>query len=249
MADEMYSSKMTIIEHLEELRKRIIASLIFFVAATILSFVFVDKISAILRLPALGIVDNFIFLTPTEVFTTYLRVAVLAGFIISLPFILTQLGLFLMPAISSDKRKTIFTWLTMSFLLSMIGVLFSYFLALPFALKFLISFAKGAAIPMISIGKYFSFASALLLIGAGIFQIPVIMGLLSNIGILNTHFFNKNRKYAIVVISIVAAVITPTQDIFNMLVFAVPMWALYETGIVVSWIIERRRRRETRISI
>jgi sec-independent protein translocase protein TatC len=242
MRDDIYPNKMTIIEHLEELRKRIIASLIFFVAATIFSFMFVDKISDILRLPALGIVENFIFLTPTEVFATYLRISILAGFIISLPFILFQLGLFLMPAVSHDKRKTIINWLIVSFSLSMLGIMFSYFLALPFALKFLINFAKDAAFPMISIGKYFSFSGALLLIGAGIFQIPVIMALLSNIGVSNTIFFRKNRKYAIVAIFIIAAIITPTQDIVNMLIFAVPMFALYETGILASWITEKRRK-------
>ena len=241
--NEPYPHKMTIIEHLEELRKRIIASLVFFIAATILSFIFVDKISNILRLPASGIIENFIFLTPTEVFTAYMRMSILAGFVISLPFILIQLGLFLMPAVERDQREAIASWLTISFLLSILGIMFSYFLALPFALKFLVGFAKGAAVPMISIGKYFSFASALLLIGAGIFQIPVIMALLSYIGIFKAAFFSKNRKYAIVVISIIAAVITPTQDVFNMLVFAVPMMALYEAGIVASWIIEKRRKK------
>ena len=233
---------MSVIEHLEELRKRIIASLIFFVAATILSFVFVDKISGILRLPALSIIENFIFTSPTEIFTTYLRLSILAGFIVSLPFILFQLGLFLMPAVQHDKRKAVVSWLMISFSLSIFGIIFSYFFALPFALKFLINFARDAAIPMISIGKYFSFAGALLLIGAGIFQIPVIMVLLSNIEILNTRFFIKNRKYSIVAIFIIAAVITPTQDIVNMLIFAVPMLVLYEAGILASWVIEKRRK-------
>nr|MBU1328096.1 twin-arginine translocase subunit TatC [Candidatus Omnitrophota bacterium] len=247
--DGVYQNKMSVIEHLEELRKRIIASLIFFVAAAIFSFVFVDKISDILRLPALDIIDNFIFTSPTEVFTTYMRLSILAGFIISLPFVLFQLGLFLMPAVPHDKRETIISWLIISFLLSMLGIIFSYFLALPFALKFLINFARDAAFPMISIGKYFSFAGALLLIGAGIFQMPVIMALLSQIGISNTIFFSKNRKYAIVIIFIIAAIITPTQDIINMLIFAVPMLVLYETGILASWIIEKRRGHEKRINI
>ncbi|MBU1913036.1 MAG: twin-arginine translocase subunit TatC [Candidatus Omnitrophica bacterium] len=242
MADDIYPNKMSIIEHLEELRKRIIASLIFFTLASIFSFMFADKISDILRLPALGIIENFIFLTPTEVFTAYLRMSILAGFVISLPFILLQLGLFLMPAVQRDQREAIVSWLIISFLLSMLGIIFSYFLALPFALKFLISFAKGAAAPMISIGKYFSFAGALLLVGAGIFQIPVVMALLSYIRILNTVFFRKNRKYAIVAIFIIAAIITPTQDIVNMLIFAVPMLALYEAGIFASWVIEKRRK-------
>jgi sec-independent protein translocase protein TatC len=241
MADEIYPSRMTIIEHLEEFRKRVIISIIFLAGATIFSFAFVQKISDFLRLPALGIVDNFVFLAPTEVFTAYLKISILSGFVISLPFILYQLGAFLMPAISPDKRNLVFTWLTISFLLSITGIMFSYFLALPFALKFLVNFADGAAFPMISIGKYFSFAAAFLLIGAGVFQIPVVMGLLSSIGMLNAHFFRKNRRYAIVIISIISAVITPTQDVMNMLIFAIPMLALYEIGILISWIIEKRR--------
>jgi sec-independent protein translocase protein TatC len=241
MTDDIYANKMSIIEHLEELRKRIIISLVFFVAATIFSFVFVDKISNMLRLPASGIIENFIFTAPTEIFTTYLRLSILAGFIISLPFILFQLGLFLIPAVQHGKRKAIVKWLMASFALSMLGLIFSYFFALPFALKFLINFARGAAFPMISVDKYFSFAGALLLIGAGIFQIPVIMALLSHIGVLSAMFFRKNRKYAIVAIFIAAAIITPTQDIVNMLIFAVPMLALYEAGILASWVIERKK--------
>jgi len=240
---DMYPIKMTIIEHLEELRRRIISSLVFFVAASIVSFVFVDEISYALKLPAIGIIDNFIFTAPTEVFTAYLRLSMLLGFIISLPFILFQLGLFLMPALNSDKRKIVSTWLIVSFLLSILGMMFSYFIALPFALKFLINFSRDAALPMITIGRYFSFTGAFLLIGAGVFQIPVIMGLLSNIGILNSKFFRKNRKYAIVIISIISAVITPTQDIVNMLVFAVPMLVLYEAGVLISWIIEKRGKK------
>jgi len=241
MTDDIYTGKMSIIEHLEELRKRIIISLVFFVAAAISSFAFIDKISNMLKLPASGIIENFIFTAPTEIFTTYLRLSILAGFVISLPFILFQLGLFLMPAVQHGRRKTIVSWLMASFALSMLGLIFSYFFALPFALKFLINFARGTALPMISVDKYFSFAGALLLIGAGIFQIPVIMALLSYIGVLTSIFFRKNRKYAIVAIFIAAAIITPTQDIVNMLIFAVPMLALYEAGILVSWAMEKRR--------
>lgn len=233
--NEAYSTnKMTVIEHLEELRKRIIISLIFFVAAVSFSFIFVNKISYVLRLPALGIVENFVFVSPTEVFTAYLRISILSGFVLSLPFILYQLGMFLTPAISQDKRNSVFMWLVVSFLLSIAGIMFSYFLALPFSLRFLVDFASGAASPMISIGKYFSFAAAFLLIGAGVFQIPVIMGLLSSIGLLKPYFFRKHRKYAVVVIFIISAIITPTQDMFNMLIFALPMWALYEVGILIS---------------
>ncbi|MFA5388791.1 MAG: twin-arginine translocase subunit TatC [Candidatus Omnitrophota bacterium] len=239
--DGIYPARMSVIEHLEELRRRIIISLIFLVIATVLSFVFVDKISAVLRLPALGIIENFIFTSPAEVFAAYLRLSVLAGFIISIPFILLQLGLFLMPALGAGKKRAVINGLLASFALSISGLIFSYFLALPFALKFLVNFARDAAMPMISIDKYFSFAGALLLVGAAIFQIPVIMGLLSQLGILNAAFFRKNRKYAMVAIFIIAAIITPTQDIVNLLIFSVPMLALYEAGILACAIIEKRK--------
>lgn len=240
---EENSKKMTIIEHLEELRRRIIICLVFFLIASIISFIFVDRLAYILKLPAEGLIKDFIFLTPTEVFVSYLRIALLSGFIISIPFILIQFGLFFMPAIAIDKRRYISVWLLASFLLSLIGIVFSYFLAIPFTLKFLINFSEDIALPMISIARYFSFASSFLLMGAGIFQLPVIIGLLANIGILNTHFLCKNRKYAIIIIFIIAAVITPTQDIINMLIFSLPMIVLYEIGILVAWLVERRRGR------
>ena len=239
--DDIYPPKMTIIEHLEELRRRIIISLAFFLIVTVVSFIFVDRLAHILRIPSIGIIKDLVFLTPTEAFIAYLKIAMLAGFIIAIPFIIVQLGLFLMPAIPPDKRKSIFIWLGASFLLSITGIMFSYFLALPFALKFLINFAEGVAVPMISVGKYFSFAGAFLLMGAAIFQIPVVIGFLSTIGILKTSFLRRNRKYAVVIILIISALITPTQDIFNMLIFAVPMWALYEIGILASRIIEKKR--------
>ena len=233
--------KMTIIEHLEELRRRIIISLTFFLAATIVSFVFADKIAYVLKLPSQGLVNDFIFLAPTEVFIVYIRIAMLAGFIASMPFILIHAGLFFMPAISADRKKSISIWLGAAFLLSLAGVLFAYYLAIPFALRFLINFSQGIALPMISIGRYFSFVGAFLLIGAGIFQIPVIIGFLSSIGIVNTRFLTSKRKYTIIAIFIISAIITPTQDIINMLIFALPMICLYEIGLMVSWIIEKRR--------
>lgn len=235
------AGKMSVIQHLEEVRRRIIACLVIFLASSIVSFIFIDKIVYILRLPSEGIIKDLVFLAPTEAFVSYVRVAVLSGFIISIPFILIQLGLFFMPAISPERQRSVFTWLGSSFLLSIAGIIFSYFLAIPFALKFLINFAEGMAVPMISMGRYFSFISAFLLIGAGIFQIPVIMGLLASMGILKTDFLCKKRKYAIVVILIIAAIITPTQDVFNMFVFALPMWGLYEIGILVTRIIEKKR--------
>lgn len=239
--DGLAGERMSIIRHLEELRRRILACLAFFLVMTICSFVFVEKLVYILQLPAKGVIPNFVFVTPTEVFTSYVKVALLSGFVMSLIFIIIQTGLFLRPALPDEKRKSIGIWLGMAFLLAILGILFSYFLALPFALKFLISFASKSAIPMISIGQYLSFTGALILAGAGIFQIPVAIAFLSEIGIVKNSFLRKNRKYVLILILIISALITPTQDIINMLVFSLPMYCLYEVGIIISGVIEKRR--------
>ncbi|MFA4991437.1 MAG: twin-arginine translocase subunit TatC [Candidatus Omnitrophota bacterium] len=237
-------NKMSVVQHLDELRGRLIASLLFFLACSILSFFFVDELAYLLKLPARGAIKDFIFLSPTEGFVSYVRISLLSGFICAVPFMLVQMGYFFMPALPFNRRAPVFIWLGSSFSLFIMGAAFAYFVALPFAIKFLVDFAKGAAVPMISIGKYFSFATAFLLTGAAIFQIPVIMGFLSSMGVLSAAFLSRNRRYAVVCIFIVSAVITPTQDVMNMLIFALPMMGLYEVGVLVSRLTEKRRRRD-----
>lgn len=236
--------KISVIQHLEELRRRIILSLIFFIAASSAAFVFADKLVNLLKRPASIYSNDFIFLSPTEGFVSYVRVALLFGFVISIPFFLFQTGLFVRPAIPHAKAKTIFIWLSVSFIFALLGAAFSYFIAAPFALRFLLGFALKAAKPMISIGKYLSFVGSFILMGAAIFQIPILMGFLAQINMLGSGFLAKRRKYAILTIFIVAAVITPTQDVINMLIFAGPMWVLFEVGVLVTWFVENKKERQ-----
>jgi len=125
--------------------------------------------------------------------------------------------------------------------LFMTGITFSYCVAIPAALKFLINFGRDVAIPQITLGKYISFFGALILVGGIVFEIPVVMGLLTDAGLIKTRVLREKRHFAVLIIMIFAAVITPTQDVLNMLMFAIPMVLLYEVGLLISKAIERRK--------
>jgi len=193
------------------------------------------------RRPARHLIEELIFISPTEAFTAYIKVVLLAGFVLCFPVILYQVGAFLSPAVRKGARGRIVVWLSLALVCFFAGIAFSYFVAIPAALTFLINFGSNIAVPKITLGKYISFFGALILVGGIIFEIPIIMGLLADAGILNTRLLRKKRVYAILAIMVFAAVITPTQDILNMLLFAVPMIILYEAGLVIAWFIENRR--------
>lgn len=231
-----------VIGHLDELRRRILICLEFLFVASIISFIKGKALMWLAKRPADTLIGNLIFITPTEVFVSYVKVSFLVGFILSFPVILYQLWLFLAPAVAERKRKHIVLWMGLALICFFAGILFSYFVAVPAALKFLLNFGKGIAVPAITLSKYISFFGALILIGGTIFEIPIILGLLTDIGLLESRILRAKRQYAVIIILIVAAVITPTQDIANLLIFSLPMILLYEIGILISKIVERRKK-------
>ena len=236
------TKKLDVIGHLEELRKRILFSLIVICIASVIAFWKGNFLMTLVKEPIRDLADELIFLSPTEAFIAYIKVALLSGFIISFPVILYHLWAFLFPALSGKVKGRISLWLGFAFILFFSGIAFSYYIAIPAALNFLIKFGSEIASPRIALGKYISFFGALILVGGLIFEIPIIIGLLTDTGILKTSILRKKRHYAILVIMIIAAIITPTQDIFNMLLFAVPMMLLYETGIIIGLLIELKKR-------
>ncbi|MEA3489160.1 MAG: twin-arginine translocase subunit TatC [Candidatus Omnitrophota bacterium] len=239
------TKKLDVITHLEELRRRILYCLLVLVIAAVAAFVKGDVIMSFVRGPIRGLVDELIFISPTEAFVAYIKVALLTGFVICFPFIIYQAWAFLSPALPRDTGKRIVLWLSAALVLFFTGIAFSYFVAIPAALDFLIGFSSGIAVPKITLGKYVSFFGALFLVGGIIFEIPVVMGLLADAGLLETRILRKKRHYAILAIMIFAAVITPTQDILNMLIFALPMILLYEIGIIIARFVERRKAKRT----
>ena len=232
--------KLDVITHLEELRKRILICLAALVFVAVLSFWKGGAIMTLVQRPIRGLVDELIFISPTEAFIAYIKVSLLFGFVVCFPLILYQFWAFIAPALSKEKRSRMIVWMTFALALFLAGILFSYFLAIPAALKFLLRFSSGIAVAKITLGKYISFFGALVLVGGITFEIPIIIGFLVDVGLVKTRVLKRKRHYAILAIMVFAAIITPTQDILNMLLFAVPMMVLYEIGIIVGAVLERK---------
>lgn len=231
----MDEKDLSFIGHLDELRRRIIICLIAFLAAVSVSFPLSEKLLRFLKLPAAGLIDKLAYFSPTEAFMSYFRIAMAAGLLLVLPLILYHLWMFISPAMDKVFRRQAVVFILFSFLSFIVGCAFAYFLLLPAALKFLLSFGKGELEPVISIGKYISFALAIILCAGLVFEMPVISLILSRLGLINHKLLRKRFKYAILVIFILAAVITPTPDVFNMTLLAIPMLLLYEVSIWISY--------------
>ena len=232
---------MSLSGHLAELRRRILVCLIFFAAVVLCLFFQGYVLLDILEAPAKGAIKEFIFTAPTEAFTTYFAVVLLAAFIVSFPVMLYQLWAFVAPAMPRAFRRATLIWFLFALVSFFGGISFAYGILLPSAFSFLVGFGEGIAKPMISLAQYMTFAVTIVLIGGGVFEIPFLMGVLTEVGLLNTKMLRSSRRYAILIIFIFAAVITPTTDAFNMIVFAVPMVLLFEVGIMICGVIEKRK--------
>lgn len=224
----------TLIEHLTELRKRLIYSLIPFLLAAIASISFAKRALWLLRFPARGVIKELAFFSPQEVAIVYLKIAVFSGLFLSLPIILYQAWKFISPALEEEQKRHVVAFVFWTSLVFFIGSAFGYFGLVPVSLKFLIGLAKGELVPVISISKYISFVLALML-GCGlVFEMPVLIWLLTKLGVVNSGMLRRKRKYAVAAIFIAAALITPTTDPFNMCLLAAPMLILYEISIWIS---------------
>ena len=229
-------NKLTLLGHISELRYRLIVSLLVFCCSTAISFPFSQVLLNILRSPASKFIEKFVYFSPEGALTVYLRLCFFSGFIISFPFISYQLWLFISPAVTANFKKSVFLFTLFSLTAFLAGCLFAYFIFLPAALNFLFNIGKGVLVPVISANNYLSFVTTVIL-GCGIiFQLPVAIYILSIFGILSPAILRKNFKVAIIVMLIAAGIITPTTDIFNMLLFFLPMIILYEVSIWVSFL-------------
>lgn len=229
---------LTLVEHLGELRKRVIVCLFALGLTSVFSFPFACGLLKLLKLPAHGLIEKLAFFSPEEAFLIYMRIAFLSGIIISMPVILYQAWGFISPAVEERFRRYAF-WFILACLGFFIGgCLFAYFILIPPALKFLLSFALDELAPVISAGKYISFVTGLIF-GCGlVFQMPVLSLILTKLKVINSRLLRQKYKYALVIILLVAAIITPTPDAFNMFLLAAPMLFLYEAGIWIAYLVE-----------
>ena len=239
--------RMTFLEHLDELRKRILYSLIALVVTSAVGWIFREQIFQILRAPLGDAVPNLVYTKVTDTFTIWLKIAVAFGICLASPFILLQVWLFISPGLYRKEKKYSIPFLLSGTALFVTGGLFAYYIILPLSLNFLIKELGASLQPMLTAVDYFSFV-VIIVVGMGaVFQLPVLVAFLSLFGLITPGFLWKNFRYAILLIFIVAAIVSPTPDALNLTFWAGPMILLYLVSIGVSWVFQRRRlRAETR---
>ncbi len=234
--------EMSIWGHVGELRNRLFYALIALIVTTLLSFAFADKLVNLLAVP-IGGTQALISIEVTENVSTFMRVSLLSGFILALPFILYQLMAFIMPGLMPKERN----WLLISIPLATIffatGVVFAYFVMLPSALPFLISFMGIKTTPRLI--NYFNFVTNLLFWIGVSFETPLVIFVAAKLRFVSASMLLKQWRIAVVVIAILAAVVTPTPDPVNMGLLMVPLFALYMLSILFAWFARREPRHET----
>jgi sec-independent protein translocase protein TatC len=241
--------RMSFLEHLEELRNRIVWSIIGVGVAFFLSLYYAPEMwkavsdPAISALRQLGLQGKLVFTSPTEAFMTiWMKLPLLAAIFLASPWILYQVWAFIAPGLYRRERRWAAPFVLCSAGLFILGGAFAYFLAFPFALTFLLGVGRDINVqPMVTVTEYFDlFVDVMLGIGL-VFELPVLIFFLVLLRIASPAFLFRHSRYAILAIAIIAAVVTPTPDVFNMMLFCVPMWMLFFVGIFAGYLLVLRR--------
>jgi sec-independent protein translocase protein TatC len=239
---------MSLMEHLEELRKRIVHSAIYLAIGFFVAWIFHDRLFALVQAPLTQIGKTLVFTHPMDPLNIYMQVSLIGGAILSSPFILFQVWLFIAPGLYQKERRFVVPFMAATVGLFLGGAAFGYFWVLPGALKILIVGFGHNFTPMVTIEEYSGFFLSIIL-GLGIsFEMPILIFFLAMFGIVSPKFLWKNIRYAILAVFVVAACICPSPDPWTMCIYAVPMLALYVIGIAVAWWVHpsRRKRKEAK---
>jgi sec-independent protein translocase protein TatC len=221
---------MPLLAHLEELRRRLIKILLAIGVGCGGSYAFSDHILNWLTQP---LPQRLVFISPTEAFLVSLKIAFFTGVVVTLPFSLFQIWKFVAPALSQAEKGYAFSFITFGSLLFLAGILFAYYVILPLGLQFLLSYGSPGLQPMISVGQYISFCITILFAFGLVFNLPLMVMLLARMKLLDSRLLAKNRRYALLIISVIAALLTP-PDVFTQILLAFPLLLLYELSIWLS---------------
>lgn len=234
---------MSLMEHLEELRRRIVHSALYLAGGFLVAYYFHERLYALVQAPLDTLHIKLNYTHPMDPLNLYLQVALIGGAILSSPFILYQVWLFIAPGLYQKERRFVIPFMTATVGLFLGGASFGYFYVLPGALKILIVDFGSKFQPMVTIEMYTGFFLSVIL-GLGIsFEMPILIFFLAMFGIVSPRFLWKNIRYAILAIFLVAAIITPSPDPWTMCIYAVPMLTLYLIGIGVAWWVHPSRRK------
>jgi len=235
---------MSLMEHLDELRKRIVRSAIYLAVGFLAAWAFHDKFVGFIQAPLVRIGKSLVFTHPMDPLNLDLKVSLVGGAILASPFILYQVWLFIAPGLYQKERRFVVPFMAATVGLFLGGAAFGYFWVLPGALEILIvGFGKNFT-SMVTIEEYSSFFLSIIL-GLGIsFELPILIFFLALFGIVSPRFLWKNIRYAILAVFLVAAIICPSPDPWTMCIYAVPMLVLYVVGIGVAWWVHPSRRKK-----
>jgi sec-independent protein translocase protein TatC len=245
---------MGFLDHLEELRRRIVYSIVAVVAGFFGCWFSAPRLVGLMQKPIIevlhkyGLPEKLVYLNPVDPFNLYLKVAGVAGLFVTSPFVLYQIWLFIAPGLYRHEKRYVMPFMLSSVTLFLMGGYFGYRVVYPQALSFLIDFGKQFQ-PMITIEEYTSLFVTIILGMGLIFEMPILVFFLALMGIVSPGWMWRNIRYSILGIFIVAAILTPTPDIVNMCIFAAPMVALYILSIGVAWAVhptQRKKRTENK---
>ncbi len=243
-----YDVRLTLVEHLDELRKRLFWCIITLVVAVIVAGIFNNLLFTLLLHPLHNLprsMQRITTFSPAEPFMVSLKVWVYCGMIAASPFLIYQFWAFVGPALSPTEKKYFYPIVTACVVLFVGGVVFGYLIVLPRGLSWLLGFNSSHFNVQNRAQEYFSFVALFLLAFGAVFELPVVIVLSARLGLVTTKFLRKNRKYAVLINSVIAAVATPSQDAFSMLAMFVPLVILYEVSLVVAHFVEPKRAPET----
>jgi sec-independent protein translocase protein TatC len=246
--DESAGAKMSFLEHLDEFRKRLINSCIGIGVGIAVSFVFINPIYNFLMGPAIATLppgSHLQYIQPMEAFSLQIEIALIGGVLIAAPFIMYQVWKFIAPALYANEKKFVVPFVLFSSLGFIGGAAFNHYVAYPFIMMYFASFNTPSLVYMPQLSAVFGLYVKML-IGLGlIFQMPTVVFFLAKMKMLTARFLAKNIKYAILLIVITAAVVTPTGDPMTLMVFSVPMIGLYVVSILIAWLVGPKRVRGT----
>ncbi len=245
--DELLDGKMGFLEHLDELRKRLIRACIALAIGMLVAFAFVDRLADFVLQPTLRMLppgSALIVTKPGENFSFYLDVAFIGGLVLAAPFIMFQVWRFIAPGLRASEKKLVIPFIALSVLGTLGGALFSHYVLYPGMIGFFTTFKSRHVLFMPRIEDTFDLYKNMIVGMVAVFQLPTLVFFLARMRLVTARFLWRNIKYAILIIFIIAAVLTPSADPWNQTVFAAPMIVLYVLSIGIAWIVRPRRERE-----
>ena len=232
--------RMPFMEHLGELRVRIMRAMYGLLAGTVIALPFSERIVDWLARPITRLGYELVFTAPAEAFWVQMKVGLIAGVFIAAPIILWQVWAFIAPGLHGHEKKYAVPFVLIGSVMFLAGGAFSLFVVTPYALTFLLGYARPGLKPMITIQNHVDFLLKFTLAFGAVFELPLALTLLARMGVVNARMLAKNRKYAILGAFVAGAVLTPTPDAFNQALMAGPLIILYEVGIVCARIFGRK---------